>query len=284
MSSREDQKHVDSHFAFGKNWASYAESIGEPQIAEAMTALRRLSGRPDLAGKRFLDIGCGSGVHSLAAIRLGASEVVAVDIDADSVATTTAVLGKFAPEARYRVARYSVFDLSPDAFGQFDVVYSWGVLHHTGSMVEALEKAAVMVAPGGMFLVALYRRTYLCPFWTVEKKWYTSASPRMQRLAQKAYVVWYRLLAAARSVVTGNARDRFQARLENYRYRGMDFFHDVHDWLGGYPYESILPDETDAIMSRAGLKNDVTFLCRPDRKKAHGLLGSGCDEYRYVRA
>ena len=285
-------KDAEAHFAFGKNWASYAVGIGETQIAEAIAALRRLSGMQDFSGKRFLDIGCGSGVHSLAALRLGAAEVVAVDIDTDSVATTSATLKKFAPGAKYRVTQCSVFDLKPEMFGHFDVVYSWGVLHHTGGMVEALENAARLVAPGGVFLVALYRKTYLCGFWKVEKKWYAGASERSQRVAQRLFLWWYRLLAAClglarrvRGLLQGRSSgaEGFAARVSNYRYRGMDFYHDVHDWLGGHPYESILPDEVDALMARAGLRIQETFLCRPNRRTAHGLLGSGCDEYRYVR-
>lgn len=113
----QDLKDVTSRFSFGENWASYAKSIGDVEIDEAVAGLRRLTGTADLAGKRFLDIGCGSGIHCLAALPLGAAGVVAVDIDADSVATTEAMLVKHAGRGTYRVERCSVFDLSQRGYG-----------------------------------------------------------------------------------------------------------------------------------------------------------------------
>lgn len=88
----QDLTRAESHFAFGRNWAEYAGKITEAEVREAEAGLLRLMGGERLEGKRFLDIGSGSGLHSLAALRLGAREVLAVDIDADSVATTRAVL------------------------------------------------------------------------------------------------------------------------------------------------------------------------------------------------
>src|SRR6266480_5789396 len=122
-----------SHFAFGKNWASYARLVTDAQVEEAIAGLRRLAGGA-LEGKRFLDIGCGSGLHALAALRLGASEVVALDIDSDSVATTRNLLTKYAAGGCWSTQQVSVFDLQPDSTGSYDLVYSWGVLHHTGDL------------------------------------------------------------------------------------------------------------------------------------------------------
>src|SRR2546427_7970550 len=142
MSSKGDLRQQEAHFAFGKNWAAYAEKIAQAQINEAVRGLSRLLGNERLDGKRFLDIGSGSGLHSLAAFHLGAKEVVAVDIDADSVATTRAVLERHASRGRFRVERKSVFDLDPAHQGTFDTAYSWGVLHHTGDLDNAIRRAA----------------------------------------------------------------------------------------------------------------------------------------------
>jgi hypothetical protein len=57
---------LESHFSFGQDWASHAEQIGKRELAAAKEGLRRLLGGVTLAGKRLLDVGYGSGVHSLA--------------------------------------------------------------------------------------------------------------------------------------------------------------------------------------------------------------------------
>src|SRR4029077_18075234 len=130
----------DSHFEFGKNWASYLRLITEAHEQEAVRSLLRLAGG-ELRGKRVVDVGCGSGLHALAALRLGAREGLAFDLDADCVATTQQLLQARAAGQPWSARQASVFDLSPDSPGLFDVVYSWGVLHHTGDMYRALRAA-----------------------------------------------------------------------------------------------------------------------------------------------
>lgn len=263
-------------FAFGKNWASYAKLVTQQQIDEAILGLRRLVG-DDLSGKRFLDIGCGSGIHSLAALRLGAAEVVAVDVDPDSVATTRDMLETHAPGGSWKVLERSVFDLDFSSTGKFDVVYSWGVLHHTGDMYRALRIAATLVAPSGEFAFALYHRTRLCWFWKIEKKWYSTAGPRGQAIARSIFIGLFRVVFPVIN------RRSFRDYVANYvSARGMDFFHDVHDWMGGWPYESISPDEVTRLMGQLGMR-EVRTLART-RRRTSGVFGSGCDEYVYAPA
>lgn len=149
--TKNDLLNVESHFAFGKNWLDYAQKIDEPKIEQAILDLQRLSGLERFDGKSFLDIGCGSGLHSLAAIRMGAARVVGVDIDQDSVSASRGTLAKFAPAADAQFRNVSVFDMKPAEYGGFDLVYSWGVLHHTGNMYLALRTAADLVKPDGTF-------------------------------------------------------------------------------------------------------------------------------------
>src|SRR5580692_10613335 len=87
----------ESHFSFGENWAQYAEKIDERRIEEAEKSLIRLVGRESIAGRTFLDIGCGSGLFSLAAVRLGCKRLLAVDLDPQSVETTRKTLSRYAP-------------------------------------------------------------------------------------------------------------------------------------------------------------------------------------------
>lgn len=265
---------VSTHFPFGKNWAEYAKTIDQTRIESAVGGLVRMLGERGLQGKTFLDIGSGSGLHSLAALRLGAASVLAVDIDADSVETTREMLRRYPGATPWRADKGSVFDLGVDA-GLFDVVYSWGVLHHTGAMHDAFAKTAALVSPGGLWAFAVYRRTWLCPLWRIEKRWYSRASPRAQKAASAIYVALFRAACFA----TGRAFKK--TYIEEYKgWRGMDYYHDVHDWMGGYPYESLSPEEVDRLVSGLGFEL-VRKLARC--RQELGLFGSGCDEYVYRR-
>jgi 2-polyprenyl-3-methyl-5-hydroxy-6-metoxy-1,4-benzoquinol methylase len=266
-------KNLSTHFAFGENWASYADLIDDQRIAEAKVGLVRLLGKETLIGKTFLDLGCGAGLHAVAAARLGASHVVAVDVDPTAVETTRTTLLRHAPGTSFEVRELSVFDLAPETFGKFAVVYSWGVLHHTGAMREAIELATRVVAPGGLFAFALYHRTRMCDLWRWEKRWYSSASSQAQNLARKVYISLLQL----RFRLT---RGDFHSYVANYKsLRGMDFAHDVHDWMGGYPYESISAPDVEILMQQLGFEHVRSFTT----PVTIGLFGSGCDEYVYRR-
>jgi 2-polyprenyl-6-hydroxyphenyl methylase/3-demethylubiquinone-9 3-methyltransferase len=262
-------------FGFGENWKSYLAQLDDARIAEAEKSLRWLVGRERLTGVHFLDIGSGSGLSSLAARRLGA-HVVSFDHDAQSVECTTGLRDRFFPgDPDWRVEQGSILDRDYlDKLGRFDIVYSWGVLHHTGAMVDAIENAARLVPPDGMLVIALYRKTLLCRFWALEKRWYCQTSSRAQAVARGLYVGLMRL----GFVVLGR---NFPAYIADYRSkRGMDYIHDVHDWLGGYPYESIGP--ADVAKNLTALKFEhVRSKVQP---ASIGLFGSGCDEFVYRRA
>ena len=268
-------KDLASHFEFGRNWSGYAELIDAERIDQAVSGLERLAGTGGLAGKSFLDIGCGSGLHSLSALRLGAARVVAVDLDPHSVATTKQVLSQYAPEKQWEVREQSVFDLDPQQLGQFDVVYAWGSLHHTGAMYDAWRRAAQLVAPGGILIVALYRKTRLCRFWKIEKWLYTKSPASIQRCARTIFVATMRLAFFL-------ARRDFGKYQETYgqAYRGMNYDHDVHDWLGGYPYESVSPAEADRFRQSLEFAHIRSFV---EARTRVGVFGSGNDEYVWQR-
>ena len=273
-----DLTRVESHFRFGENWAQFARRISPAQIETARGDLARLLGTNDLAGISFLDIGCGSGLHALAALQLGAREVTAIDIDQQSVATTQNLLGRLAPHPRWTILVMSVFD-APQQLGKFDIVYSWGVLHHTGAMRNAIRAASSLVTPNGKLCVALYAKTPLCGFWRVEKRFYSRASAPAQRAIRGLYLAWMWLISTLALLRRGRLF-RMQGHVKGHAHRGMEFYTDVHDWLGGYPYESIAPVELREYMAELGFREVRAFLVPGGRT---GLLGSGCDEYVFER-
>jgi SAM-dependent methyltransferase len=270
-----DTRSDHRRFGFGDNWLDFARDLRTDQIVEAEKSVRDLLGRDSLAGASFVDIGSGSGLFSLAARRLGA-RVHSFDYDPDSVLCTQRLRDLYCPgDPDWTIERGSVLDRHYlRALGTFDVAYSWGVLHHTGAMHDAIAAASTLVAPGGLFAFALYRRTLMCALWRLEKRWYAGASPRAQRWGRAVYVALLRLRF---QLTSGD----FRSFVENYRsQRGMAFEHNVHDWMGGYPYESISTSEVAAVMQRLGFAH-VHSTTAPG---SIGLFGSGCDEYLYRRA
>lgn len=254
----------NGHFRFGENWQSFSTLIDEPRIAEAVRGMQRLVSREDLEGKRFLDIGCGSGLSMVAALRLGATEVVGTDIDPDSILAARDVLSRFAATKAWRLQRCDVFDMESNAFGIFDVVYSWGVLHHTGDMWNALIQTGKFVKQNGLLVLALYHKTPMCRFWRIEKRFYANAPAWQQRAVRSLYKAAF----ALRLIMSGQ---HF-----NQSRRGMDRHHDVHDWLGGYPYESALPREVVRRLKNNGF---VIEKVLENCAGSVGLFGTGCDEY-----
>jgi 2-polyprenyl-3-methyl-5-hydroxy-6-metoxy-1,4-benzoquinol methylase len=273
---------VDSHalevesgerFEFGKNWTNFLRLLNDERIEQAVASLKRLLGVSDLEGKTFIDVGSGSGLFSLAAHRLGA-RVRSFDYDAASVACTTELRRRYGGSgADWSVERGSVLDKAFLAsLGQFDVVYSWGVLHHTGSMWEAIDNAASLVKPGGMFVIAIYNdQGVWSKRWTALKRFYCSGP-----FGKAVMCATYIPAVVARQL----AADLFWLRNPIKYYtqysasRGMSVFYDWFDWLGGYPFEVAKPEEIFKFANERGLQMTNFTTCG----------GSvGCNEFVFRR-
>lgn len=250
-----------SRFKFGENWARFLTLMNEARIAEAEQSLRAMLGVETLEGRTFLDAGSGSGLFSLAARRLGA-RVLSFDYDPASVACTQEMRRRYRPDDTDWVIREgSVLDAAfLDTLGQCDVVYSWGVLHHTGAMHQALDNVARRVAPGGLLFVALYNdQGWISRYWTAVKRLYNrGAALRYAMIAlHLPYLYGLRWLVRA---LTG------RLRLE----RGMSIWRDMIDWLGGLPFEVARPEAVFRFYRDRGFALRELVTCG-------GRMG--CNEY-----
>ncbi|HZI17549.1 MAG TPA: class I SAM-dependent methyltransferase [Pyrinomonadaceae bacterium] len=263
-------------FEFGKNWARFLEVLDEGRIRRAEESLREMLEVESLEGRSFLDIGSGSGLFSLAARRLGA-RVRSFDFDPHSVACTAELRRRFFPDdTDWRVGEGSVLD---EAFvrslGQFDVVYSWGVLHHTGQMWRALDHARLPAAAGGRLFVAIYNDTGTqAARWKWLKKTYNRL-PRPLRAPFAALAVAPdEAKGALRSLLTLRPGDYVRSWTAYDSNRGMSRWRDIVDWVGGHPYEVATPDEIFEFYKARGFT--LTKLkC--------GHVGLGCNEFVFVK-
>lgn len=193
-------------------------------------------------GRTFLDAGSGSGLFSLAAARLGASRVHSFDYDLNSVATTAEMKRRFGPpDVSWTVERGDILDRQYVAsLGRWDIVYSWGVLHHTGRMWEAISNACDLVADGGLLFIAIYNDQGRKTRWWRKLKRLYSRNALGRAAVVSAFIPYW----AVRGVVGDLVRLRNPLRRYHaYRSeRGMSIIHDWFDWLGGYPFEAARPE------------------------------------------
>jgi 2-polyprenyl-6-hydroxyphenyl methylase/3-demethylubiquinone-9 3-methyltransferase len=245
MTAQHSTEEADERrFAFGSNWTSFLKQMNDRRIVEAEKSLvAMLGGMASLQGKRVLDIGSGSGLFSLAAARLGAASVHSFDYDEQSVACTAEMKRRFAPTGcEWAVERGDVLDRAYlERLGQWDIVYSWGVLHHTGRMWDAIANAAERVRAGGVLFISIYNdQGRATRFWTGVKRLYNRGAVARAAIVGSFIPYW-----AIRGVLLDLLRRRNPLRRyrEYAATRGMSLVHDWVDWLGGYPFEAAKPED-----------------------------------------
>jgi 2-polyprenyl-6-hydroxyphenyl methylase/3-demethylubiquinone-9 3-methyltransferase len=227
-STFEQEVKQGDRFEFGENWKRFLSALDDERIAEAGKSLKQMLKVGDLQGKNFLDIGSGSGLFSLAARRLGA-KVHSFDYDPQSVACTQELKRRYFPDdANWAIERGSVLDVHYlTSLGQFDIVYSWGVLHHTGAMWQALGNASLPVANGGYLFIAIYNdQGTQSQLWCKVKQTYCSGIVG-KTLVLALFLPYFIFKGLAADLVRGKSPI---ARYTTYKKsRGMSLVHDWYD-------------------------------------------------------
>jgi 2-polyprenyl-6-hydroxyphenyl methylase/3-demethylubiquinone-9 3-methyltransferase len=282
VAAQQAARHADEvsrgeRFEFGANWQAFLDVLDDRRIAEAERSLQQMLGVESLSGRSFLDVGSGSGLFSLAARRLGAERVRSFDFDPSSVACTRELRRRFFPDdPGWTVEEASVLDEGfVRALGRWDVVYSWGVLHHTGAMWRAIDLTQSTVGDGGRLFLSIYndqgRRSHM---WRRVKRAYNLLPEGLRPLLTLTVMGPHLLMGFVRAALAGRALSYIRSWVGDRTGRGMSRWHDLVDWVGGYPFEVAKPEQVLEVLSARG------FVLERLATVGGGL---GCNQYVFRR-
>ena len=253
-------KKDEERFLFGKNWLTFLKHINKDRILEAEFSLKNMLGVKSLEGKTFLDVGCGSGLFSLAAHRLGA-KVYSFDYDKDSVMATKFLKDKFySSSSEWKIEEGSVLDKNfLKKLDKFDFVYSWGVLHHTRDMYTAMNNISITLKRESYLYIAIYnKQPVFSNFWSAIKKNYNKSPQFLKKIFGFIFYIYF--FVGLLSFDLLRLRDPF-IRHKGKGRRGMNFYTDVIDWIGGWPFEVAMPEEILDFYFKRGLILEKMKTC-----------------------
>lgn len=246
-------------FSFGKNWQDLLKVIDEDSLLLSRKDIERwFSGRIDLRGKDIIDVGSGSGMHSLVFHSMSPAKLFSFDHDHNSVAATKSLWEKAGSPSDWTIQHGSILNKNYlRGLGTYDLVYSWGVLHHTGSMWEGIRNASEMVKPGGYFLISIYQGVKTYEFDLALKEKYNGSSA-----FGKKRLEWTEYILPLMKQRMKRRRNPFG--WNEKKARGMDVYHDIVDWLGGLPYEVASDEQIVNFLLPIGftlIEKDMSEAC-----------------------
>ncbi len=274
-------------FSFGKNWKNYVRSVvNDKVLEETKNSLLKYLPPQEYIGKTFIDIGCGSGLFSLASLILGCKKTISIDIDEYSIESTLLTKQKFSNllpnDIEWQISKGDVLDnITIENLikqGGGDIVYSWGVLHHTGNMRQAIRECAKLVKPGGYLIIAIYNHAPSSKFWQNVKIFYNK-----YKIMQPIMNILYGSFVSIGYMI-------YRKTFKLYRGRGMHVFYDAIDWLGGYPYEYACFNEIVEFVENLKFKLDkfpTKLPCGKDQKSNFFIniraKNVGCNEFVFKK-
>ena len=272
-----EEEAARARFAFGKNWQKFLNDIDGDRIARAEASLKDMLGCDTLENKSFLDIGNGSGLFSLAARNLGA-RVTSFDYDPNSVACARELRRRYHPDdPAWQISQGSALDTEfVEGLGTFDIVYSWGVLHHTGAMWQAIDTARKACKPGGQFFIAIYNdQGGKSRLWHFIKRVFNKLSPALRPAYTLAVMAPLEVKWFALALLSGKPGTYIRSWTDYSANstRGMSRWRDMVDWVGGLPFEVATPEEIFDFCSARGFELQRLKTCGG---------GYGCNEFVFA--
>ena len=236
-----NDKREDNNFSFGKNWLHFIQNnINDSVIESSRIDIIKWF---DVKDKSIIDIGCGSGLSSLIFNNEKAKYIYSFDYDINSVDSTLLLKNKQKIiNNDWVIKQGNILDTDYiKSLGKFDIVYSWGVLHHTGDLWKAIKNAIYL--SNDLIMLSLYSNIANYDNDFTAKQNYN----KFNELEKKKNIADY--------VMTVKQSSKKNEEILNWNTpskRGMNKYNDIIDWVGGFPYEVCSTKQINQFMEENG--------------------------------